>query len=88
MLTNAITIFENTYSFSELPVVNSGDVLGVYEGDNPRHGKSFGGVDLDHVGVGLAGEHKGCVQLVFPLLILDDYTLIFFRLVGFMNEKS
>ena len=88
MLTNAITIFENTYSFSELPVVNSGDVLGVYEGDNPRHGESFGGVDLDHVGVGLAGEHKGCVQLVLPLLILDDYTLIFFRLVGFMNEKS
>ena len=88
MFPSTIATITNTYSFSELPVVNSGDVLGVYEGDNPRHGESFGGVDLDHVGVGLAGEHEGCVQLVLPLLILDDYTLIFFRLVGFMNEKS
>ena len=56
-----------TYSFSELPVVCTRDVLGINEGDNARHGKCLGGIDPDHGGIGLAGEHKGAVELVLPL---------------------
>ena len=61
-----------TYSFTELPVVCSRDVLGINEGDNARHGKCLGGIDPDHSGVGLAGEHKGAVELVLPLRDVTD----------------
>ena len=61
-----------TYSFSELPVVCSRDVLGINEGDNARHGKCLGGIDPEHCGVGLAGEHEGGVELVLPLRDVPD----------------
>ena len=61
-----------TNSFSELPVVCSRDVLGINEGDDPRHGKCLSGIDPNHVGIGLAGEHKGAVELVLPLGDVPD----------------
>ena len=61
-----------TYSFSELPVVGSRDVLGINEGDDARHGKCLGGIDPEHGGVGLAGEHEGGVELVLPLRDVPD----------------
>ena len=60
------------YSLSELPVVCSWNILGIDESNNTRHRKSPGGVDLDHGGVGLVGEHKCRVELVLPLRDVPD----------------
>ena len=60
------------YSLSELPVVCSWNILGVDESNNTSHRKSSGGVDLDHGGVGLVGEHEGPVELILPLRDVPD----------------